>query len=536
MSDPHEKSISTDRAPAPASHLAADAASRPRRWAESRGAADWFRILDELQANVMVADMDLNLVFANKRAMQTFRVLEKEIQSVFRISADEILGASIHRFHRNPARNEAILRDPGAFPRTAVFSFGGVTLETRIQRVSHPGEPTFCYVVSWEDVSERMRLEKDLHQAMAREQEKGQALRDSVNSMLIAVNAAKGGDLTTEIPVHGSDEIGKMADGLREFLQSLREHNRITAKNAAELGTSARKLTDVSLQMSANAEETSTQATVVASSSKTVSESVQTVATAVGEMTKSITEISLNATKAADMGKGAVHLTESTNAIIAKLGRSTQEIGAVVKLITSIAAQTNLLALNATIEAARAGEAGRGFAVVANEVKELAKETAGATEDIGAKIAAIRSDMEEAIKAIASISDMIRRINDMQGIIATAVEEQSATSSEMSRSIAKAALGSQSISSNLEGVATAARNTSSGASELQTVAQRLSDMAQELEELVGRYKWELAPERPTAASLQQIVGELRGAEAVSKADLISIVSRLAELLGREAGK
>ncbi len=235
------------------------------------------------------------------------------------------------------------------------------------------------------------------------------------------------------------------------------------------------------------------------------------------------------------MGRDAVRLTESTNAIIAKLGRSTQEIGAVVKLVTSIAAQTNLLALNATIEAARAGEAGRGFAVVANEVKELAKETAGATEDIGSKIAAIRSDMEDAIKAIASISDMIRRINDMQGIIATAVEEQSATSSEMSRSIAKAAMGSSSISSNLEGVAIAARNTSGGASELQTVAQRLSDMARAMKELVGRYKWEIAPKN-TGTPVQKLMGDMRSVEGMSKGDLLAIVGRLAELLNRDAEK
>lgn len=510
--------------------------SNHKAWMESRNTKDWFRILDELQANVMVADLELNLVYANKRAMQTFRALEKEILGEFHISASELMGRSIHRFHRNPARVEAILHDPTAFPRKATFAFGSCTLETRIHRVAHPAEPIFCYVVAWEDVSERIRLEQDLRQAMAREQEKGQHLQSNVNSMLIAVNAAKDGDLTPEIPVQGTDVIGKMADGLRQFLHSLREHNRITAKNASELASSAKKLTDVSLQMSANAEETSAQATMVATSSKTVSESVQTVAMAVGEMTKSITEIASNATKASDMGRDAVHLTESTNAIIAKLGRSTQEIGAVVKLITSIAAQTNLLALNATIEAARAGEAGRGFAVVANEVKELAKETAGATEDIGSKISAIRSDMEEAIKAIGSISEMIRRINDMQGIIATAVEEQSATSSEMSRSIAKAAMGSASISSNLEGVATAARNTSGGASELQIVAQRLSDMARELQDLVGRYKWETMPNRPAASSMQQLMGDVRNADGMSKSDILLVVNRLAELLSRDTVK
>ena len=388
----------------------------------------------------MVADMELNLVFANRRALQTFRTLEKDIQQGFHISANEILGASIHRFHRNPARIEAILRDPSAFPRKAVFSFGSVTLETRIHRVAHPGEPMFCFIVSWEDVSERIRLEKEVQQSMSREQEKGQALRDSVDSMLVAVNAAKDGDLTTEIGVQGSDVIGKMADGLRQFLQSLREHNRITAKNASELGTAARKLTDFSLSMSSNAEETSAQATLVASSSKTVSESVQTVATAVVEMTKSITEISSNTTKASDMGKGAVHLTESTNAIIGKLGRSTQEIGAVVKLITSIAAQTNLLALNATIEAARAGESGRGFAVVASEVKALAEQTSKATGEIGQQVTGIQGATEESVDAIKEISATIERLSEISSTIAAAIEEQGAATQEISRNVQQAAL------------------------------------------------------------------------------------------------
>lgn len=511
-------------------------ATGQKSWGDSRSTKDWFRILDEMQANVMVADLDLTMVFANKRAIQTFRLIEKEIMNAFHVSVNEMLGGSIHRFHRNPARVESILRDPTAFPRKASFNFGETTLETRIHRVAHPGEPIFCYVVVWEEVSDRMRLERDLREAMTREQEKAQNLQDRVSTMLIAVNAAKDGDLTPEINVEGNDVIGKMADGLRQFLQSLREHNRITAKNAAEMGDSSSKLNTVSQQMSTNAEETSAQATMVATSSKTVSESVQTVAVAVGEMTKSITEISSNTTRAADMGKEAVRITESTNAIIAKLGRSTQEIGAVVKLITSIAAQTNLLALNATIEAARAGEAGRGFAVVANEVKELAKETAGATEDISAKIAAIRSDMEEAIKAIGNISEMIRRINDMQAVIATAVEEQSATSSEMARSIAKAATGTSSISSNLEGVAVAARNTSTGASEVQHVALRLSEMATELQELVARYKWEIAHAAGNVSSMHQLMGHLQGVDKMNKSELMAIVGRLTDMMKHDPRK
>jgi methyl-accepting chemotaxis protein len=165
--------------------------------------------------------------------------------------------------------------------------------------------------------------------------------------------------------------------------------------------------------MSSNAEETSAQSHAVSAASEQVSKSTQTVATGIEEMDASIREIAKNASDAARVATTAVKVAEATNAKIAKLGESSLEIGNVIKVITSIAQQTNLLALNATIEAARAGEAGKGFAVVANEVKELAKETAKATEEISLKIAAIQSDTQGAVEAIDQISTVINQINDI---------------------------------------------------------------------------------------------------------------------------
>ncbi len=155
---------------------------------------------------------------------------------------------------------------------------------------------------------------------------------------------------------------------------------------------------------------------------------------------------------------------------MSKLGESSAEIGQVIKVITSIAQQTNLLALNATIEAARAGEAGKGFAVVANEVKELAKQTAKATEDISQRIATIQTDAKGAVKAIETISGVINKGNDISGTIATAVEEQSATTNEMSRNALEAAKGAGEIASSITGVAQTARGTFSGAEESQNAA------------------------------------------------------------------
>jgi len=254
--------------------------------------------------------------------------------------------------------------------------------------------------------------------------------------------------------------------------------------SAVSLSGASANLSALSQQMSASAEETAAQANAVASASEEVSSNVQTVAAGTEEMTASIREIARSAADAARVAGEAVSLAASTNATVTKLGESSTQIGNVIKVITSIAQQTKLLALNATIEAARAGEAGKGFAVVANEVKELAKETAKATEDISLKIEAIQGDARGAVIAIGKIRDTINQINDIQNTIASAVEEQTATTNEMSRNVAEGASGTNEISKNVAGVAVTAQGTQAGAVKSLEAAQMLSDMAAELERLV----------------------------------------------------
>src|SRR5208337_4863225 len=247
-------------------------------------------------------------------------------------------------------------------------------------------------------------------------------------------------------------------------------------------------LTTASQQITANSEETSAQANVVSTSAQQVSQNLQTVATGAEEMGASIKEIAKNASEAAKVATSAVKVAETTTATVSKLGDSSTEIGQVIKVITSIAQQTNLLALNATIEAARAGEAGKGFAVVANEVKELAKETAKATEDISRKIEAIQTDTKAAVGAIGTISEVINQINGISNTIATAVEEQNATTNEMARNVSEAAKGSGEITSNISGVAEAAQGTTQGAADTQKAAAELAKMATELHGLVEQFK------------------------------------------------
>jgi methyl-accepting chemotaxis protein len=258
--------------------------------------------------------------------------------------------------------------------------------------------------------------------------------------------------------------------------------------NTHALASSSEELTSVSQQMSAAAEETTAQANLVSAAAEQVSGNARTVSGSIDNLVSSIHEIAKSAQNAASVARQAVEMSGSASTTMDALGRSSAEIGKVVKVITSIAEQTNLLALNATIEAARAGEAGRGFAVVANEVKELARETARATEDIGAKIEAMQGDTRRAVSGIGEIRSVIESIDALQTRIAAAVEEQSVTTSEISRNIAEATTGSTEIAENILQVAQAAQSTAEGASNTQVSSQELARMAQALQRLVDEYR------------------------------------------------
>ncbi|MCI2238292.1 methyl-accepting chemotaxis protein [Paenibacillus sp. TRM 82003] len=321
----------------------------------------------------------------------------------------------------------------------------------------------------------------------------GAAIARSIAAGLGKVQAVadglKDGDLTRTAGLTSHDEVGRTAQSLDTATAQLRELVGTIDTASAGVAASAQQMSAISTQIAAGAEETSAQAGVVSGAAEEVSSTVQTVAAGSEEMGASIREISSNTDEAARVASEAVQVAESTSRTIAALGESSQEIGSVVKAITAIAEQTNLLALNATIEAARAGEMGKGFAVVAGEVKELAQQTARATDDISRRVQTIQSDAAGAVGAIGEISAIIGRINDFQVTISSAVEEQTATTAEMNRNVAAAAASSGDIATNIAGVADAASSTAQAVTESQQTSADLARTSRELSALVARFRY-----------------------------------------------
>ncbi len=390
---------------------------------------------DAARLTTMVNNMPINVLMADPAdftiiyANQTSIDTLRTLEHLLPCKADALVGQSIDIFHKNPAHQRGLLADPKNLPHKAKIKLGDETLDLQVSAIMDKDGTYHGPMVTWSVLTAQLALVDKLE----------------------------------------SDVKGVMA---------------MVASAAAEMQSSAESL-------ASTAEETSQQSTAVAAASEEATSNVQTVASATEELSASVQEVGRQVRESNRIADEAVVEAEKTNAQVVGLAESAQKIGDVVNLINDIASQTNLLALNATIEAARAGEAGKGFAVVASEVKNLATQTAKATEEISQQVAEIQGSTTEAVKAIGEIGSTIGKMSEIAKTVASSVEEQISATQEIAENVQQAATGTQEVSANINGVQQAASETGSAATQVFEATRELSKQSELLSGQVDSFLAEI---------------------------------------------
>jgi methyl-accepting chemotaxis protein len=316
-----------------------------------------------------------------------------------------------------------------------------------------------------------------------------QSIVEPLDAASRVMDAIAGGDLDARVAATRDDELGRLGGDVNRAVESLSAALARIADSSVAVGNASEELASVSSQLQASAVETSEQMGLATRASKETNTSVRLVAASAQQVGAGIRNVAQNAHEAAAVAATAVRVAADANAAIRELGESSEQIDNVIRVINAIAEQTNILALNAEIEAARAGDAGKGCAVVANEVKELAKETARATDDIARRVSAIRDDSRGAVTGIAEITRIIEQISTTQSAIAASVQEQSAATAEITRNMGEAARGTDEIAATVGTVARATEHTTTAARETQRAASELAMMATELQRTVSQFRF-----------------------------------------------
>ncbi len=491
-------------------------------------------LLDNAPVNVMYCDRSLVIRYVNPKSIATL----KTVQNLIPVPAENIVGSNIDIFHKDPSHQRRMLADDRNLPHRAIIQLGNEKLDLNLAAVYNKNREFVGTMVTWEVVTKKVENEVNLARIQSMmENAPVNILLADLSLNLVYINPKSRETLRSlekllpkpvdqlmgqsidifhknpefqrklladdrKLPHRAKIRLGEhtldllvsaVYDNNRKYAGPMVTWEVITEKvnlintleeTANQLAAAAEELSVTAVQLSKNSDLTSSQSNTAAANTEEVSKGVQAVSANTEEMAASIKEISRNSAEAANISKDTLKKTQSTNTTITQLGTSSQEIGNVIKVISSIAQQTNLLALNATIEAARAGDAGKGFAVVANEVKELAKQTAKATEDITNRIGSIQKDTQGAVDAIGGISHFIEKLNSISMAIAASIEEQTATTNEVSRVVKESNKGVEGIAEVVRSVATAAKQSSAGASQTLDAANSLAQLAEKLKNLV----------------------------------------------------
>lgn len=495
------------------------------------------QMVEKSPINTMLASPTGELIYMNEASIRTLKTLEAYLPS----PVDQLVGQSIDIFHKSPEVQRRIIGNPSNLPHKAIIEVGPEKLELLVSAIVDSETNEYIGpMVTWEVVTKKIQMEAEnarslqmvekspINTMMAdpdgillymNDQSK-KTLKGLAQYLPVPIDKMIGGSIDVfhtdpavqkriianpdNLPHRAIIQLGPekldllvspVFDDNGNYMGPMVNWSVVTDKvqlvddlkdSSVQLSGASTSLEEIANSLSAGAEETSAQANTASAASEQVNAGVQTVASNMEEMTAAIKEITKTTNEASRISNDAMNMAQNTNSIIGKLGDSSMDIGNVIKVISSIAQQTNLLALNATIEAARAGEAGKGFAVVASEVKELAKQTAKATEEITAKIENIQNDTKGAVSAIEEISSAIEQINSFASNIAASVEEQAATTSEVSRIVTESAEGVQQINENISQVSEAAASTGKNAISAQDSASQLSELSVNLQKFISR--------------------------------------------------
>ena len=501
---------------------------------------EMFGLLENSPVNIIYCDRSFVIRYVNPKSLETLKSLERLLP----VPLEKVVGSNIDVFHKNPEHqrrllsNDKLLADDRNLPHRAIIALGNEKLDLFVSAIYSKSKEYVGMMVTWEIVTKKLEVESNLAriQSMMENAPVNVMLAD-LDFKLIYMNPKSRETLRSlekflpkpvdqligqsidifhknpehqrkiladdrKLPVKSKIKVGEetldllvspIYDSNKKYLGPMVTWEVVTGRitlvktleeTATQLAAAAEELSATAVQLSKNAQTTSDQSNTAAANTEEVSKGVQTVATNTEEMVASIKEIARNSSEAANISKDTLKKAQGTNQTITQLGASSQEIGNVIKVISSIAQQTNLLALNATIEAARAGDAGKGFAVVANEVKELAKQTAKATEDITNRIGSIQKDTQGAVDAIGGIAQFIEKLNGISMAIAAAIEEQTATTNEVARVVKESNKGVEGIAQVVKSVSEAAKQSSSGAAQSLDAAKSLSLLAEKLKTLV----------------------------------------------------
>ena len=445
--------------------------------------------LDLASSPVILANADNQVSYANNSALALFESMKPSLQASCPLfEAKPLIGLSLTQLHPEPQRLLQQLNNLNDSFSEELEVSDLLLKEVITPITSDKANTNFGVIVEWEDISPQRDHDLKIKEQATVEREKLTYLRTRLDQLLATVDAASAGDLSKELNITGDDAVGVMAKSLGNFLTHLRSSLSTIGGHASTMNLEADSLNVASEKLGKSSESTSTQATTASRGAEDISKAVNDVASASEQMSVAISEIADHASNAAKVGSTAVQLAGSTDQSIRQLAESSTQIGQVLRVITTIAEQTNLLALNATIEAARAGEAGKGFAVVANEVKELANQTAKATEDIERMIASIQTDTQTSMSEITQIVETVGQINCIQTTIADAVRQQMSTTQEISRSAQAAAAGCSDVADNINQTAKNASDAKLSVDQSRKAIDGLAAMATELHELVRYYR------------------------------------------------